>query len=138
VLALNEAAFERAVSSIAACPRAARFAGDLSTSSRSRGSSGKGARENGDPVLPDDHGRSDLRSVRSLRPIHFAAVLGWLLGIGIIHTGIAWVIIYSAYPQLSTPVIGMLSFIYPIVAVVIDWAIYDHPLGLSRDGGSGC
>ncbi|CAN7329696.1 EamA family transporter [Rhizobium sp. LjRoot258] len=63
---------------------------------------------------------------------------GWLLGIGIIHTGIAWVIIYSAYPQLSTPVIGMLSFIYPIVAAVIDWAIYDHPLGLSRDGGSGC
>jgi hypothetical protein len=31
-------------------PRAARFAGDLSTSSGSRGSRGKGARQNGDPV----------------------------------------------------------------------------------------
>lgn len=60
---------------------------------------------------------------------------GWLVGIGIIHTGIAWVIIYSAYPQLSTPVIGMLSFIYPIVAIVIDWVIYGHPLGLSQATG---
>lgn len=60
---------------------------------------------------------------------------GWLVGIGIIHTGIAWIIIYSAYPRLSTPVIGILSFIYPIVAIVIDWAIYDHPLSLEQAGG---
>lgn len=57
-----------------------------------------------------------------------AASWGWLLGIGILHTGIAYVLMYSAYPKLSTPVIGVLTFIYPLVAIVIDWVVYGHPL----------
>ena len=72
--------------------------------------------------------------------VHFAQSIslpswGWLAGIGVIHSGIAWVLIYSAYRQLSTPVIAILSFIYPIVAIVIDWAIYYHPLGLPQAAG---
>jgi drug/metabolite transporter (DMT)-like permease len=54
---------------------------------------------------------------------------GWLAGIGVIHTGVVWVMIYSAYPLLSTPVIAVMSFIYPVVAILIDWLIYGHPLG---------
>lgn len=64
-----------------------------------------------------------------------AASWGWLLGIGIIHSGIAWVIIYSAYPKVSTPVIAVLAFVYPVVAIFIDWAIYGHPLGLMQACG---
>ncbi|WP_245281528.1 DMT family transporter [Rhizobium sp. AAP43] len=60
---------------------------------------------------------------------------GWLAAIGIIHSGIAWVIIYSALPKVPTPVVAILSFVYPIVAICIDWAIYDHPLGLLQAGG---
>lgn len=54
---------------------------------------------------------------------------GWLAGIGILHTGIAYALMYSAYPRLATPVIGVLTFIYPLVAIVIDWALYGRPLG---------
>lgn len=54
---------------------------------------------------------------------------GWLAGIGILHTGIAYALMYSAYPRLETPVIGVLTFIYPLVAIVIDWALYGRPLG---------
>ena len=74
--------------------------------------------------------------VRLGQPIPTAS-WGWLLGIGIIHSGIAWVIIYAAYPQVSTPMIAVLSFVYPLVAIVIDWRIYDHPLGPAQATGMG-
>nr|WP_298687485.1 DMT family transporter [uncultured Dongia sp.] len=61
-----------------------------------------------------------------------AASWHWLIGIGVLHTGIAYVLIYSAYPRLSTPMIGVLTFIYPLVAILVDWAIYDHPLGWAQ------
>ena len=60
---------------------------------------------------------------------------GWLIGIGIIHSGIAWVIIYAAYPQVSTPMIAVLSFVYPLVAISIDRCIYGHPLGPAQATG---
>ncbi|NWO50396.1 DMT family transporter, partial [Klebsiella pneumoniae] len=60
---------------------------------------------------------------------------GWLASIGILHTGIAYILIYSAYPRLSTPVIGVLTFIYPIVAIIVVWAIYGHPLGMAQAAG---
>lgn len=66
--------------------------------------------------------------------IHLAS-WGWLVGIGVLHTGIAYVMMFSAYPRLSTPVIGVLTFIYPIVAIIIDWAIYDHPIGVAQGVG---
>lgn len=64
-----------------------------------------------------------------------AASWGWLFGIGILHTGIAYVLMYSAYPKLTTPVIGVLAFIYPVVAIIIDWAIYGRPLGIAQTVG---
>ena len=64
-----------------------------------------------------------------------AASWGWLLGIGILHTGIAYVLMNSAFPRLTTPVIGILTFIYPVVAIVIDWALYGHPLGPAQAAG---
>lgn len=60
---------------------------------------------------------------------------GWLLGIGVIHSGFAWVIIYSAYPKVSIPLIAVLSFVYPLVAITIDWALYGHPLALGQAFG---
>lgn len=57
---------------------------------------------------------------------------GWLVGIGVLHTGIAYVMMFSSYPRLSTPVIGVLTFIYPVVAIIIDWAIYDHPISMAQ------
>jgi drug/metabolite transporter (DMT)-like permease len=59
----------------------------------------------------------------------------WLIGIGLLHTGVAYVLIYAAYPRLTTPMIGVLTFIYPLVAILVDWAIYDHPLGWAQAAG---
>jgi len=64
-----------------------------------------------------------------------AASWGWLAGIGILHTGIAYVLMYSAYPGLATPVIGGLTFIYPVVAILIDWRVYGHPLTWGQGAG---
>lgn len=64
-----------------------------------------------------------------------AASWGWLAGIGILHTGIAYVLMYSAYPRLATPVIGVLTFIYPLVAILIDWVLYRHPLAWGQGVG---
>ena len=44
-------------------------------------------------------------------------------------------IIYAAYPQVSTPMIAVLSFVYPLVAILIDWRIYGHPLGPAQAAG---
>ena len=60
---------------------------------------------------------------------------GWLAGIGVLHTGIAYVVMNSAFPRLTTPVIGVITFIYPVVAIIIDWALYAHPLGLAQAAG---
>lgn len=57
------------------------------------------------------------------------ATWGWLIGIGVLHTGVAYVLMYGAYPRLTTPVIGILSFVYPLVAIAVDWAFYDRPIG---------
>ena len=64
-----------------------------------------------------------------------AAAWGWLAGIGILHTGIAYVLMYSAFPRLPTPVIGVLTFIYPLVAILIDWTVYRHPLTWNQGAG---
>ena len=60
---------------------------------------------------------------------------GWVAGIGVLHTGIAYVLMNSAFPRLTTPVIGVITFIYPVVAIIVDWAIYAHPLGPAQAAG---
>ncbi|MDU3756564.1 MAG: DMT family transporter [Klebsiella pneumoniae] len=60
---------------------------------------------------------------------------GWLIGIGILHTGVAYVLMYSAYPRLTTPVIGVLAFIYPLVAILVDWLFYGHQPGAAQMTG---
>ncbi len=60
---------------------------------------------------------------------------GWLATIGLFHTGIAYVLMYATYPRLTTPVIGGLTFVYPLSAILIDWKIYHHPLTLTQGAG---
>ena len=60
---------------------------------------------------------------------------GWLAGIGVLHTGISYVLMYAAYPRLGTPAIAILTFVYPLVAILIDWSIYGHPLSVAQGIG---
>ncbi|MFF7441176.1 EamA family transporter [Streptomyces sp. NPDC008122] len=55
---------------------------------------------------------------------------GWLVGLGFIHTGLMYVLMYAAYAKLPTAKIAVLAFTYPAVAMGVDWAVYGHHIGL--------
>ncbi|MBT2368753.1 DMT family transporter [Streptomyces sp. ISL-10] len=54
----------------------------------------------------------------------------WLAGLGVIHTGVMYVLMYAAYQRLPTAKIAVLAFVYPAVAMIADWAVYGHHIGL--------
>ena len=60
----------------------------------------------------------------------FSASFPWryLLILGIVHTGIMYQLLYSAIQKLPTPVTGSLSFIYPLVAMGVDYLVFHHAL----------
>jgi drug/metabolite transporter (DMT)-like permease len=60
---------------------------------------------------------------------------GWLVGLGIVHTGLMYVLMYAAYAQLPTAKIAVLAFVYPAVAMLVDWAVYGHHIGLVQTLG---
>ena len=53
----------------------------------------------------------------------------WLAGLGLIHTGLAYTLIYIGMARLTTGRIAVFQFVYPAVAVVIDWLFFDQRLG---------
>jgi len=55
---------------------------------------------------------------------------GWLVGLGLIHTCVMYVLMYSSYQKLPTPKIAVLAFVYPAVAMLMDWAVYGHSVSL--------
>ncbi|MFG2882093.1 DMT family transporter [Streptomyces sp. NPDC048297] len=55
---------------------------------------------------------------------------GWLVGLGLVHTGVMYVLMYAAYAQLPTAKIAVLAFVYPAVALLMDWVVYGHHIGL--------
>lgn len=60
---------------------------------------------------------------------------GILLTLGIVHTGVMYQLLYSAIQKLPTPLIGSLSFIYPLVAIVVDNALFGHTLSAVQMAG---
>ncbi|WP_330213864.1 DMT family transporter [Pseudomonas sp. Z18(2022)] len=52
-----------------------------------------------------------------------------LLTLGVVHTGLMYVLLYGAIQKLPTAVTGALSFIYPIAAIFVDWIAFGHRLG---------
>ncbi|MFZ3619348.1 DMT family transporter [Leclercia barmai] len=58
-----------------------------------------------------------------------------LLTLGIVHTGVMYQLLYSAIQKLPTPIIGSLSFIYPVVALIVDNLVFGHALNLTQLAG---
>jgi drug/metabolite transporter (DMT)-like permease len=60
------------------------------------------------------------------------AVLGphwwWLAGLGLIHSGVCYVLFYSAYPRLPVVTIAVLAFVYPVIALLLDYVLYGQAL----------
>jgi len=65
---------------------------------------------------------------------HFSALpqatSAWasLVTLGIVHTGVMYVLLYGAIQKLPTALTGALSFIYPIAAIFVDWFAFGHRL----------
>ena len=83
-----------------------------------------------------------LTGVVMLLPLaHFSPISatfpwGILLTLGIVHTGVMYQLLYSAIQKLPTPIIGSLSFIYPVVAIVVDSLAFGHtPSAIQWVGG---
>ncbi|NVZ37562.1 DMT family transporter [Pseudomonas sp. 21615526] len=52
-----------------------------------------------------------------------------LLTLGMVHTGLMYVLLYGAIQKLPTAITGALSFVYPIAAIFVDWIAFGHRLG---------
>lgn len=52
----------------------------------------------------------------------------WLAGLGLIHTGLAYTLLYVGMPHLSVGRIAVFQFVYPVVAIVIDRLYFDQQL----------
>lgn len=58
----------------------------------------------------------------------WGAAWGWLSGLGVLHTGLAYVVLYAGMARLATGRIAVLQFVYPATAVLVDWAVYGRTL----------
>ncbi|GLZ87149.1 hypothetical protein Pres01_32000 [Metapseudomonas resinovorans] len=58
-----------------------------------------------------------------------------LLTLGVIHTGVMYVLLYGAIQKLPTALTGALSFIYPIAAIFVDWIAFGRHLELLQWAG---
>jgi drug/metabolite transporter (DMT)-like permease len=54
----------------------------------------------------------------------------WLIGLGVIHTCIMYILLYSSFQKVSTNSIAVLSYIYPVVAILVDYLVYDQSLSI--------
>ncbi len=61
---------------------------------------------------------------------HEPQVWTLLATLGMVHTGLMYILLYAAIQRLPTHITGSLSFIYPIVAVAVDAAAFGHRLEL--------
>ncbi len=54
----------------------------------------------------------------------------WLLlvTVGVVHTGLMYILLYGAVQKLPTYLQGALSFIYPVVAIAVDFIAFGHRL----------
>lgn len=64
-----------------------------------------------------------------------AASWGWLAGLGVLHTGLAYVLMYAGLAKLPAGRSAVLQFVYPATAVLVDWAVYGHALSAPQMAG---
>jgi drug/metabolite transporter (DMT)-like permease len=64
-----------------------------------------------------------------------ASAWAWLAGLGVIHTGLAYVILFAGMARLTLGKIAVLQFVYPLAAVLFDWGIYGTRLSMVQTAG---
>ena len=48
----------------------------------------------------------------------------WLFDLGAIHTGLAYVLLYTGIRRTNTVQVALLQFVSPVAAVLVDWCVY--------------
>nr|WP_309086739.1 DMT family transporter [Chelativorans sp.] len=61
---------------------------------------------------------------------------GNLIALGVVHTGLMYVLLYGAIQKLPTIIVGALSFIYPVVAIIVDRIAFGQHLELPQLAGA--
>jgi drug/metabolite transporter (DMT)-like permease len=64
-----------------------------------------------------------------------AAAWGWLAGLGVLHTGLAYVLLYGGMARLAAGRIAVLQFIYPVAAIGVDALVYGRALSVLQVAG---
>lgn len=64
-----------------------------------------------------------------------AASLLWLSGLGLVHTGLAYSLMYAGMARISTGQVAALQFVYPAIAIVVDWLYFDQRLSAVQMSG---
>lgn len=59
----------------------------------------------------------------------------WLAGLGVIHTALAYVLLYGGMRRLSANRIAILQFVYPVAAILFDMIIYGRMLSMVQGLG---
>lgn len=67
-----------------------------------------------------------------------ASASGWidLVVLGVVNTGLMYVLLYGAIQKLPTAMTGALSFIYPVVAIAVDWIAFGQRLAWPQVAGA--
>lgn len=61
----------------------------------------------------------------------------WPAGLGVLHTGLAYAILFAGMARLTLGRIAVLQYVYPLTAIVLDWAVYGRALGAVQLAGVG-
>ncbi|MEV4601585.1 DMT family transporter [Amycolatopsis sp. NPDC049253] len=59
---------------------------------------------------------------------HSVPGLLWLVLLGTVHTAVMYVLMYASIGKLPTTTVALLSYLYPVVAVVVDVLAFGHRL----------
>ncbi|MGR1582586.1 DMT family transporter [Thalassobius sp. S69A] len=60
----------------------------------------------------------------------------WLIGLGVIHTGGIYIMIYASYPKLSIATIGICAFLNPLAAVGFGFLVFDEIISPMQIAGA--
>lgn len=60
---------------------------------------------------------------------------GYLVTVGVVHTSLMYILLYSALQKLPTTRVAVLSFVYPAVAILVDYLAYGRHLSAAQWGG---
>ena len=63
--------------------------------------------------------------------------MAMVAGLGVIHTGLAYTILFAGMAKLTLAKVALLQFVYPLTAIAVDWLIYGRVLDSAQMLGVG-